>query len=237
MSNGGRLGDNALHAPHPSAVCPVSRGGGGCGPARSAVDASGGDPPRWARCTAQTLVCRACPPMPFNCDATVTCQSLSVGVCGEPAFPRIVIFFLSIENVCLFFFFNTMANNDCSEPPQRADSKNPIFIFCRILGPCHLRGPGVSLGRILGGPFGGVGASLRAVSTLPPPEVESPPTQVPTDILVQRLWHPIPSRWHCCGVSHVASVATVESLDPVSGSLGQGCIRREEASAFSSSGR
>ena len=45
-----------------------------------------------------------------------------------------------------------MANDDFSEPPQRADSKNPIFIFCRILGPGHLRGLGFSVGRILGGP-------------------------------------------------------------------------------------
>ena len=44
-----------------------------------------------------------------------------------------------------------MGNDIFSEPPQRADSKNPIFIFCRILGPGHLQGPGVSLGRILGG--------------------------------------------------------------------------------------
>ena len=43
-----------------------------------------------------------------------------------------------------------MANDDFSEPPRCADSKNPIFIFCRFLGLGHLRGPGVSLGRILG---------------------------------------------------------------------------------------
>ena len=43
------------------------------------------------------------------------------------------------------FFFSTkyMANDDCSESPQRAGSRNPIFIFCQILGPDHLRGPGV----------------------------------------------------------------------------------------------
>ena len=43
-----------------------------------------------------------------------------------------------------------MASGVFSEPPRRADSKNPIFIFCRILGLGHLRGPGFSLGRILG---------------------------------------------------------------------------------------
>ena len=43
-----------------------------------------------------------------------------------------------------------MANDDFSEPPRRADSKNPIFIFGGFLGLGHLRGPGVSLGRILG---------------------------------------------------------------------------------------
>ena len=45
-----------------------------------------------------------------------------------------------------------MPNDDFSEPPRRADSKNPIFnSFCRISGPGHRRGLGVSLGRIVGG--------------------------------------------------------------------------------------
>ena len=35
--------------------------------------------------------------------------------------------------------------------PLDADSKNPIFIFCQFLGLGHLRGPGVSFVRILGG--------------------------------------------------------------------------------------
>ena len=48
--------------------------------------------------------------------------------------------------VNFFFFTKYMANDDFSEPPRRADSKNPIFIFCRILGPGHLRGPGVWVG-------------------------------------------------------------------------------------------
>ena len=43
-----------------------------------------------------------------------------------------------------------MANDDFSEPPRRADSKNPIFTFCGFLGLGRLRGPGVNLGRILG---------------------------------------------------------------------------------------
>ena len=33
-----------------------------------------------------------------------------------------------------------MARDDFSEAPRRADSRNPIFIFCRILGLGHLRG-------------------------------------------------------------------------------------------------
>ena len=82
--------------------------------------------------------------------------------------------FLSMEMV---FFFSTqcIANDDFCEPPRRADSKNPIFTFCRILGAGHLRGSGVSRGRILGGPPIGPsffwvvgGASSRAVSTLKP---------------------------------------------------------------------
>ena len=44
-----------------------------------------------------------------------------------------------------------MANDGFSEPPRRADSNTSLFTFCRISGPGHLQGPGVSLGRILGG--------------------------------------------------------------------------------------
>ena len=36
-----------------------------------------------------------------------------------------------------------MANDGLSEPPRHADSKNPIFLLSRNLGPDHLRGPGV----------------------------------------------------------------------------------------------
>ena len=53
------------------------------------------------------------------------------------------------------------------------------FHFLPLLGLGRLRGPGVSLGRIFGGPsigpFFGGGVIQRAVSTAPPP-VESPPT-------------------------------------------------------------
>ena len=46
-----------------------------------------------------------------------------------------------------FFFTKHMANDDFSEPPRRADSKNPIFFFPRFLGLSHLQGPGIRLVR------------------------------------------------------------------------------------------
>ena len=71
-----------------------------------------------------------------------------------------------------------MANDDFSEPPRRADSKNPFSFFCRISGPGHLRGPGVSLGRILGarqlGPFLG-GGLARGLYRPPPPQLKARP--------------------------------------------------------------
>ena len=73
-----------------------------------------------------------------------------------------------------FFFTKYMANDDVSEPPRRADSKNPIFFFCRFWGLGHLQDPGIRLGRILGGlsiePFlgEGGGSSRRALLTPPP---------------------------------------------------------------------
>ena len=72
------------------------------------------------------------------------------------------------------FFTNYMANDDFSEPPRHADSKNPIFIFCRILGPGHLQGPGVSLGRMFRGPsvdplVGWGGGLARGLFCPPPP--------------------------------------------------------------------
>ena len=77
-----------------------------------------------------------------------------------PKAPKIL---LSIK-IGRFFFTKYIANDDFSEPPQRADSKNPIFFFSRFLGLGHFRGPGVRLGRILGvlsielnwGPAGGL---------------------------------------------------------------------------------
>ena len=78
-----------------------------------------------------------------------------------------------------FFPTKFMANDDFSEPPRRTDSKNPIFIFCRFLGPGHLRGPGVSLGRILGVPSiepfgGGVGPEGSIDPPSPPPRKRKP---------------------------------------------------------------
>ena len=73
------------------------------------------------------------------------------------------------------FSFTKMANDDFSESPGRADSKNPIFIFCRFLCLGHLRGPGVSLGRILGVPsietvgVGGWGVLARVLYRPSPP--------------------------------------------------------------------
>ena len=72
-----------------------------------------------------------------------------------------------------------MANDDFSEPPWRADSKNPIFIFGQFLGLGHLRGPGVRLGRILGvlsiEPFLGEGGSGRRTLSPPPPQTKTRP--------------------------------------------------------------
>ena len=54
-----------------------------------------------------------------------------------------------------FFSTKSMANDDFSEPPRRADPKTPIFIFfCRFLGLGHLRGPGVILGSASLDPLG-----------------------------------------------------------------------------------
>ena len=52
---------------------------------------------------------------------------------------------------------------------SEADSKNSIFIFCRILGLGHLRGPGVGLRRILGGPsIEPLGGLARRLYQAPP---------------------------------------------------------------------
>ena len=76
-------------------------------------------------------------------------------------------------------FTKYMANDDFSETPRRADSKNPIFISCRLLGLGHLRGPGVSLGRILGvpsiEPFLERGGGGLAIVSPPPPKLKARP--------------------------------------------------------------
>ena len=75
------------------------------------------------------------------------------------------------------FFFTKYVANDFSEPPRRADSKNPTFVFGRFLGLGHLQGPGVNLGRILGSrqlsPFWG-----RAGGLLPGGSIDPRPTQL-----------------------------------------------------------
>ena len=78
--------------------------------------------------------------------------------------------------VNLFFFSsNTWQMMTFLNPLDALISKIPFpFFFCRIFGPGHLRGLGVSLGRIFGGPsiepFLGEGVfSQRAVSNPPPP--------------------------------------------------------------------
>ena len=73
-----------------------------------------------------------------------------------------------------FFFTKCMANDEFSKPPRRADSKNPVFIFCRFLCLGHLRGLGsVSVGfrgsRQLSPFWGGGGSSQGALSPPPPP--------------------------------------------------------------------
>ena len=78
-----------------------------------------------------------------------------------------------------------------SQPPQRADSKNPIFILCRISGLGHLRGPRGSVSVGVWGALGG-GSSLRAVSPPPPPPFESPPTHVLTAGAVQQMGVAVP---------------------------------------------
>ena len=87
-----------------------------------------------------------------------------------------------------FFFTKYTASDDFSDLPRRADSKNPILIFCRILGPGHLRGPGVSLSRNFGGRASiellGGESSQGAVWTtaqppLPPPLDLKPPVGDP----------------------------------------------------------
>ena len=110
--------------------------------------------------------------------------------------PKALKIFLSTTKKLVDFFTKYMANDDFSEPPRRADSKNPIFSFSRFFGLGHLRGPGVSLGRILGvlsiEPLLGEGAGEgRALSTPPPlPETKTRPPQQWRTIRtsVKRCW-------------------------------------------------
>ena len=85
------------------------------------------------------------------------------------------IFFSALKMVN-FFFTKYMANDDFSDPPQCADSKNPIFIFCRILGGSP-PGPG---GSVLVGFWGAsqLGLARGLYRPPPPPRVETPPTLV-----------------------------------------------------------
>ena len=49
-----------------------------------------------------------------------------------------------------FFFTKYMAKDDSSGPLNTLIPKIPFAFFCRMLGPGHLWGPVVSLGRIFG---------------------------------------------------------------------------------------
>ena len=85
-----------------------------------------------------------------------------------------------------------MANDDLSEPPEHADSKNPIFILCRFLGLGHLRGPGVSLGWSLGVPSIEpflAGGGVRLEGSLEPPPPPLPPPRPPA-----AAWAPVSPR-------------------------------------------
>ena len=97
--------------------------------------------------------------------------------------------FWSIENGPIFFSIKYIAKDDSSKPPRRADPPPPpthtnshFHFFCefsvRVTG-YGLRDPGVSLGRILGGPSnepflrggggGGGWAFTRGLYRPPPP--------------------------------------------------------------------
>ena len=95
-------------------------------------------------------------------------------------------FLLSIENG-QFFSLNTWQMMTIVKPLDALIPKTLFsFFFCRFSGPSHLRGPGVSLGRIFGGPSielflgWGVGSSQRGLYRLPPPppELKTRPPQV-----------------------------------------------------------
>ena len=104
-----------------------------------------------------------------------------------------------------------MANDDFSEPPQRADSKNTIFIFSRFLGLGHLQGLGVRLSMILGvlsiEPFLGEGGDRQEGSIDPPPPRKRKPG-LPSRCCFQRfqdlgIWRLLLPVAHECDVSSV----------------------------------
>ena len=90
-----------------------------------------------------------------------------------------------------------MANDDFSEPPRRADSKNPIFFFSRFLGLGHLQGLGVRLGRIWGvlslEPFlGGGGGPAGGLYRPSPPRKRKPGLPCGFGAVVQPLSSAMP---------------------------------------------
>ena len=68
-----------------------------------------------------------------------------------------------------FFSPNTRQMMSFLNPLDPLIPKIPFSFFCRILGPGHLWGLGVSLGWDLGGPSIEGGSNQRAASTPPPP--------------------------------------------------------------------
>ena len=103
-----------------------------------------------------------------------------------------------------------MANDDSSETPSRADSKNPFFFFPRFLALDHLQGLGVRLGKSLGvlsiEPFLGEAGVRPEGSIVPPPPTgsENPACDLAhTDISVHLLHgctpfflHHLFAAWH-----------------------------------------
>ena len=74
---------------------------------------------------------------------------------------------MNIEKGSIFFFARYIANDHFSEPPRRAEPNNPMFICCWNFSPGHLRGPGVSLSRVLGRVGrGGSGNASKAAQRL-----------------------------------------------------------------------
>ena len=110
--------------------------------------------------------------------------------------------FFSAFKMVKLFFTKSMANDDFSEPPRRADSKNPIFILLPDFGsrspprpggqsPYDFWGGGRQLSSF-GFFFSAGGGSLpECCIDLPPPEVETAPT----------LWTCAPGGVWGCGAS------------------------------------